>query len=78
MSKLIQSSSKKYTFTYDFGDNWQHTSTVEAVSAADPMIEYLRYIDGGRVLPEDAAGLTGFESFLEAMADPDEHYTVKT
>lgn len=81
LSKLIDRGSSKFNYTYDFGDNWQHTVTVEAVSAAEPMIEYPRYIDGGgRAPPEDVGGLSGFENFLEAMADPDheEHDAVKT
>ena len=81
LSKLIENGMTTLSYTYDFGDNWQHTITIEAVSAADPMAEYPRYIDGdGCAPPEDVGGLTGFENFLEAMADPDheEHDAVKT
>jgi hypothetical protein len=54
--------------------------TIEAISAADPRAKYPRYIDGAhRAPPEDVGGLSGFEHFLEAMADTDhkEHDEVK-
>jgi hypothetical protein len=61
----------KLAYTYDFGDDWRHTLTIEAVVAADPAIEYPRYIEGaGRAPPEDVGGIPGFELFLDAIADP--------
>ncbi|HEV7252023.1 MAG TPA: plasmid pRiA4b ORF-3 family protein [Mesorhizobium sp.] len=59
-------------YTYDFGDDWRFTITVEAVAAADPSVEYPRFVDGeGRAPPEDVGGLPGFEHFLEVMSDPE-------
>jgi hypothetical protein len=71
----------RFTYTYDFGDNWRHTVVVEEVGAADPMVDYPRFIDGARrAPPEDVGGLPGFEKFLDAMADPrhPEHDSVMT
>ena len=60
-----------FSYTYDFGDNWQHTVAIEAITAADPALDYPRFLDGeGRAPPEDVGGIPGFQEFLEAMAKP--------
>ena len=60
-----------FSYTYDFGDNWQHTVTLETITAADPALDYPRFIDGARrAPPEDVGGIPGFDEFLDAMAKP--------
>jgi hypothetical protein len=60
-----------FSYTYDFGDNWQHTVTIETISGTDPALDYPRFIDGGRrAPPEDVGGIPGFEELLDAMAKP--------
>jgi hypothetical protein len=62
---------RSFLYTYDFGDNWQHTVTIETISDAEPGLDYPRFIDGGRrAPPEDVGGIPGFEHFLAAMAKP--------
>ncbi|OYY83965.1 MAG: hypothetical protein B7X99_18495 [Rhizobiales bacterium 17-65-6] len=69
---LIDRGVTELSYTYDFGDDWRHTITIEATAAADPSTDYPRYIDGARrAPPEDVGGIPGFELFLEAMADPE-------
>lgn len=59
------------TYTYDFGDDWRHTITIEAIADADPTAQCRRHIDGaGRAPPEGVGGIPGFELFLDAIADP--------
>ena len=71
LGALVDRGVARLSYTYDFGDNWRHTVTVEAVFAADPGTDYPRYIDGARRgPPEDVGGNPGFELFLDAMADP--------
>ncbi|WP_446737773.1 plasmid pRiA4b ORF-3 family protein [Rhodoblastus sp. 17X3] len=61
----------KFTYTYDFGDDWRHTILVEAVGPADPALDYPCFIDGAnRAPPEDVGGEPGFDHFLGVMADP--------
>lgn len=61
----------RFTYTYDFGDDWRHTIVVEDVTAADPKVGYPRFIDGAhRGPPEDVGGFPGFEEFVRVMADP--------
>jgi Plasmid pRiA4b ORF-3-like protein len=71
LGTVIDNGFKTFAYTYDFGDNWEHTITVEAVGAADPAHAYPRFIDGSRrAPPEDCGGWPGFENFLEAMTKP--------
>jgi len=68
---LIERGIDQFSYTYDFGDNWQHSITIETVAAADPAIDYPRFIEGARrAPPEDVGGVPGFEEFLEAMTKP--------
>ncbi len=71
LGALIDRGVTGLSYTYDFGDDWRHTITIEATAAADPARDYPRYIDGARrAPPEDVGGFPGFEFFLEAIADP--------
>lgn len=71
LEQLIDAKFKKFTYTYDFGDDWRHTITVEAVTSADPALVYPRFIDGARrAPPEDVGGQPGFENFLSVINDP--------
>ena len=62
------------TFDYDyvFGDDWQHTLTVEDVSPAASGTIYPRLVSAeGRCPPADIGGPSGYEVYLRALADPD-------
>ena len=68
---LVDRGITTFNYTYDFGDDWRHSITVEAVTDADPAVEYPCFIDGDRrAPPEDVGGLPGFEDFLIAMSKP--------
>ncbi len=80
LGQLIEAGVKRLTYTYDFGDNWEHTIIVESVTAADPATAYPRFIEGAnRAPPEDVGGIPGFENFLTIMAKPHhpEHADIK-
>ena len=76
LGSLVDRGIAELAYTYDFGDDWRHTITIEAVADADRGAEYPRYIAGvGRAPPEDVGGIPGFELFLDAIADPQhEHH----
>jgi len=58
-------------YTYDFGDNWEHTLVVSDVRRGDLGSAYPRFIAGERDCPpEDCGGIPGFYEMLEARADP--------
>jgi hypothetical protein len=76
LAVLIERGVTEFLYTYDLGDNWQHTITVQAIGDAAPGHVYPRFLDGaGHAPPEDVGGVPGFEEFLEAIADPshDDH-----
>jgi hypothetical protein len=61
----------RFTYTYDFGDWWEHQVVAEDVVDADPDVRYPTCLDGaGACPPEDVGGVYGYERFLAAMADP--------
>ncbi|WP_224391792.1 plasmid pRiA4b ORF-3 family protein [Pseudonocardia sp. ICBG1293] len=61
-----------YVYVYDFGDNWAHEITVEAVAAVEPGVCYPRCVAGqGACPPEDVGGIGGYEDFQAVLADPD-------
>lgn len=58
-------------YTYDFGDNWEHTIIVEKVLDTSPVVS-LPACTGGRRAgpPEDCGGVWGYEALLAILADP--------
>src|SRR5947209_630373 len=71
LGALVERGVSTFSYTYDFGDDWRHSVTIESVTAADPTLDYPRFIDGSRrAPPEDVGGIPGFEEFLDAMTNP--------
>jgi len=60
-------------YEYDYGDSWEHAVVLEDILPIDDRAEYPRCISGKRACPpEDVGGVRGYESFLVALADPDD------
>jgi Plasmid pRiA4b ORF-3-like protein len=71
LSRVVASGIKKFTYTYDFGDNWDHAILVEKTLEAEPGVRYPRCVGGKRACPpEDCGGPWGYGDFLEAVGDP--------
>jgi len=80
LAALLDRGVRELLYTYDMGDDWRHTITVEGVGPSEPDQQYPRFVDGERRCPpEDVGGLPGFEMFLDAMADPthEEHHRLR-
>lgn len=75
----ITSEGSKFTYTYDFGDDWRHSIVVEKVFPADRTTALPACIDGRRACPpEDCGGTWGYRELVAILADPthpehDEH-----
>lgn len=71
---LALSNGARFTYTYDFGDNWVHEIDVESVYIAapiddDPALPVL--YEGERAgPPEDCGGPRGYAEMLQAVEDP--------
>jgi hypothetical protein len=71
LSSLVQSGVKRFTYTYDFGDSWDHDILIEASPPANDAKHYPACIGGKRNCPpEDCGGFPGYQELLAALADP--------
>jgi hypothetical protein len=71
LSQIVAQGYRKFTYTYDFGDNWDHTIQVEKVLDVERGVRYPRCIAGKRACPpEDCGGVWGYSDFLEAIQNP--------
>jgi hypothetical protein len=62
---------KTFRYDYVYGEDWGHTVELEAMSVAPPDINYPRLVSAqGRCPPADIGGPMGYETFLQAIADP--------
>ncbi|MBS2532208.1 plasmid pRiA4b ORF-3 family protein [Catenulispora sp. NF23] len=58
-------------YEYDFGDGWEHTVLIEAVSSPDSAMPHLRCIEGSNACPpEDCGGPWGYHDLRETLANP--------
>lgn len=68
---LLQRSKDKMIYTYDFGDHWEHSITLEEVIPAGRRNTPAELIKAkGACPPEDCGGLYGFKNVLAVLADP--------
>jgi Plasmid pRiA4b ORF-3-like protein len=71
LGSLVERGIVQLSYTYYFGDNWEHTVTIESTAVADPALDYPRYVEGARrAPPEDVGGIPGFEEFIKAVTKP--------
>ncbi|WP_435206022.1 plasmid pRiA4b ORF-3 family protein [Micromonospora sp. bgisy143] len=61
----------RFSYTYDFGDWWEHDLVVEDALAADQDERYPLCLDGaGACPPEGIGGPLGYQALLAALTDP--------
>ena len=71
LQALLRPRTTKLSYTYDFGDCWEHQLTLAKPRAADPDLAYPRYVAGKHPAPpEDCGGIPGFYAQLEILTDP--------
>ncbi len=70
LSEVAPGVGTRFTYEYDFGDNWRHEVLVEKVVPVDRNGEYPICLAGARACPpEDCGGTSGYEELLEAVRD---------
>ena len=70
LKDVIPAEKYKFTYTYDFGDSWDHQILVEKILPVDKKKKYPLCIKGKRACPpEDVGGIGGYYYFLEAISN---------
>jgi hypothetical protein len=72
LNQIAPAVKAKFSYLYDFGDNWDHAILVEKITPPEPTARYPRCIAGKRACPpEDCGGIWGYAELLEALANPE-------
>lgn len=72
VANFLTLANRSATYTYDFGDDWQHAIRLERIEPRDKNQKYPICIAGRRACPpEDCGGIHGYSEFLEAIKNPD-------
>ena len=70
LSEIVSRPNEKFVYEYDFGDDWSHLITLEAILAPQDGVNYPLCLAGKRACPpEDIGGIYSYPDFLEAIAD---------
>ncbi len=71
LDKILKAGVKRFTYTYDFGDDWEHVILIEGTVTRAAGQRYPACIAGKRACPpEDSGGIYGYARLIEIMADP--------
>ena len=72
LEQLLTTPKEKLEYTYDFGDSWDHTITLEKILEPDAKVQYPRCTKGKSACPpDDCGGIWGYYEMLEAIKDPE-------
>lgn len=67
----VAAAGSRFTYTYDFGDDWVHLVKVEKILPPTSGVRYPRCIAGKNAAPpEDCGGPWGYAEMMQALADP--------
>lgn len=71
LNDLLKSGAVVFRYTYDFGDNWEHTIAFEKSDLPVEGETYPLCVGGKRNCPpEDCGGVWGYQRLLDILADP--------
>lgn len=80
LNSIVSAGTHRFSYTYDFGDNWEHSVTIEKIADTDIPAPRPVCIAGKRACPpDDCGGIWGYYNLLEVLADPShpEHADMK-
>lgn len=71
ISQALLKAGDKFSYRYDFEDNWLHVIELEKVLEIDADIQYPVCVDGARACPpEECGGVEGYLNVLHVLSDP--------
>jgi hypothetical protein len=71
MNGVVKSGVARFTYTYDFGDDWEHSIIIEGKRSPLDERNYPACVAGKRNCPpEDCGGPWGYQELLAVLADP--------
>jgi len=71
LADLVVADGERITYTYDFGDDWQHLILPEKILAAEPDVDYPVLVTAkGACPPEDCGGAWGYADLKAVLNDP--------
>jgi hypothetical protein len=71
LGQIVQREKQKFTYEYDFGDDWLHEILLEKILPPEPGVRYPVCLKGKRACPpEDCGGVWGYDDLLETIKDP--------
>jgi hypothetical protein len=71
LNKVLIFEKTKFTYTYDFGDDWEHEIILEKILPIEENVKYPICLKGKRNCPpEDCGSIPGYENLCKAMKDP--------
>lgn len=72
LTQVIPDPGGNFTYTYDYGDHWEHAIEVEETLEPDDETKYPVCLDGEYAgPPEDCGGPPGFAELMMAINDPE-------
>ncbi len=72
LEDVVGSGIKRFSYIYDFGDNWEHIIILGKVRVTDYAVDYPKLLGGARCAPiEDTGGIFTYCEFLKAQSDSD-------
>lgn len=71
LDQVLKQEKDKLTYTYDFGNDWEHDVTLEKILPFEIGAQLPVCLKGSRACPpEDIGGIGEYMIFLEAISDP--------
>jgi hypothetical protein len=71
LADLVGAKGDKFSYTYDFGDDWEHEIKVRSITPSPEPLKVAFCVLGARACPpEDCGSTPGYEELCEALPNP--------
>jgi hypothetical protein len=70
LDRLVKTGIDRFSYTYDFGDDWEHLIVIEKGTPSEPVTYPICVAGKRKCPPDDCGGVPGYERLLEILDDP--------